>query len=134
MLFILAMDILGHMISKAEAGGLLQSLSTRSLQHWISIYADDVVLFLRPAAQDINITLDILQLSSEASGQCNNAQKSSVFPIRCGETEIALLHDLLPCEISNFPCKYLGTPLSLQKSTKDQIQPIIDKIAGQLPG
>lgn len=33
-----------------------------------------------------------------------------------------------------FPCKYLGVPLSIHKLTKAQIQPIIDKVADQLPG
>jgi hypothetical protein len=46
MLFILVMDVLGHMISKAASEGLLLPLSRRPLQHRISIYADDVVLFL----------------------------------------------------------------------------------------
>ena len=35
--------------------------------------------------------------------------------------------------MSEFPCKYLGLPLSLKKLTKAQIQPITDKIAYQLP-
>jgi hypothetical protein len=32
------------------------------------------------------------------------------------------------------PMRYLGLPLSLKKLTRDQLQPIIDRIAGQLPG
>ena len=32
--------------------------------------------------------------------------------------------------LSDFPCKYLGLPLSLKK----QVQPIIDRTADQLPG
>jgi hypothetical protein len=48
MLFILAMDVLGFLIIKAESEGLLQPLSTRVLQHRVSFYVDDVVLFLRP--------------------------------------------------------------------------------------
>lgn len=36
--------------------------------------------------------------------------------------------------ILNFPCKYLGVPLSLSKLTKNQLQPIIDKVAHRLPG
>jgi hypothetical protein len=47
MLFILVMDVLGGMISKAEEG-VLQPLSTRVLQYRIFLYADDVVLFLYP--------------------------------------------------------------------------------------
>jgi hypothetical protein len=46
--------------------------STRS-----QLYADDVI-FLRAAAMDINIILDILQLFGEASGLRTNVQKSSV--------------------------------------------------------
>ena len=111
MLFILVMDVLGHLVMKAEVEGLLHSLSSRTLHHRISIYADDVVLFLRPAAEEIQVTMDLLQLFGDASGLRNNAQKSSAFPIRCGEADLTILHNLLPCEVSEFPCKYLGIPL-----------------------
>jgi len=134
MLFILIMDVLGHMVAKAAADGLLQPLSSRALQHRISLYADDVILFLRPEALDINITMSILQLFGEASGLKTNFLKSNVLPIRCGDTEMASIQELLPCAVMDFPCKYLGLPLSLKKLTKEQIQPIIDKFADQLPG
>jgi len=62
MLFILIMDVLCHLIKKASEEGLLQPLARRALQHRISVYADDVVIFLRPTTSDISITLDILQL------------------------------------------------------------------------
>jgi len=39
----------------------------------------------------------------------------------------------LPCQMVEFPTTYLGLPLSLHKLTRAQIQPIIDKIADQLP-
>jgi len=57
-----------------------KSLATQDL-----LYAGDVVLFLRPSAGDIEITLDILQLFESASGLTTNLQKSSVLPIRCSE-------------------------------------------------
>jgi hypothetical protein len=44
------------------------------------------------------------------------------------------LQEMLPCEISSFPCKYLGVPLSLKKLPRSAIQYIIDRIAAQLPG
>jgi hypothetical protein len=134
MLFILVMHVLGHMISKAKTEGLLMPLSRRALQHRISIYADDVVLFLRPEGGDINLTMSILDLFGEATGLRTNLQKSNVLPIRCGETELATVQNLLPCELASFPCKYLGLPLSLKKLTNEQVQPIIDRIADQLPG
>jgi len=121
MLFILVMDVLGHMISKAKNDGWLQPLSRRSLQHRISIYADDVVLFLRPEAGDIDVTLGILNLFGESTGLKTNLQKSNVLPIRCGDAELATVQNLLPCALTDFPCKYLGLPLSLKKLTKEQI-------------
>jgi hypothetical protein len=108
--FILAMDVLGFLITKAESEGLLQPLSTRVLQHRVS-YTDDVVLFLRPTSEDISITMGILQVFGETLGVRNNAQKSNVFLIWCGEQERELLQQLLP--YADFPCRYLGLPLSL---------------------
>jgi hypothetical protein len=56
-----------------------------------------------------------------------------VYPIRCGE-EVVTLQELLPCEISSFPYKYLVLPLSLSKLSRNQTQSIIDKIVEQLSG
>lgn len=61
-------------------------------------------------------------------------QKSSVFPIHFGGSDIATAQSLLPCEVLDFPCKYLRIPLSLRKLTKAQGQPFIDRIADRLPG
>jgi len=133
MLFILVMDVLNRMVTQADEEGILQPLARRPIQHRISLYADDVALFLQPAAADINLTLRILQLFGEASGLKTNVQKSNVMPIHCSEENMGVVQSLLPCGIQGFPCKYLGLPLSIKKLTKDQIQPIIDKIADQLP-
>jgi hypothetical protein len=81
MLFILVMDILGLLFSRAEEVGLLQQLSGRTKFHRISLYVDDVVLFLHPTAVDISITMNLLDLFGKASELHNNEQKSNVFPI-----------------------------------------------------
>jgi hypothetical protein len=60
MLFILVMDTLNLMVSTASDEGLLQPLSSRSIQHRVSLYEDNVVLFLWSAAVDINLTMQIL--------------------------------------------------------------------------
>ena len=107
MLFILVMDVLGHMISKAKNDGWLQPLSRHSLQHKISIYADDVVLFLRPEVGDIDVTLGILNLFGESMGLKTNLQKSNVLPIRCGDVELATVQNLLPCAL-RLPMQIFG--------------------------
>ena len=63
------------MVSLAASDGLLQPLSSRALQHRISLYADDVVLFLRLEINDIEIIMDILDLFGDAFGLKTNVQK-----------------------------------------------------------
>jgi hypothetical protein len=53
MLFILVIDILNLLIAKAAEMGLLQPISSKNLQHRLSIYADGVILFLRPAENEL---------------------------------------------------------------------------------
>jgi hypothetical protein len=75
MLFILVMDVLNWMVTKASDAHLLQPLSRRPIQHRISLHADDIAIFLRPAAADISLTLGMLQLFGDASGLKTNVQK-----------------------------------------------------------
>jgi hypothetical protein len=134
MLFIIVMDALNLLISKAAEAGLLKPLSSRSIQHRVSLYADDVVLFLRPSESDIALTLRILHLFRNVAGLKTNIQKSSVVLIQYGDDEIASVHSLLPCCMENFPINYLGLPLSIYKLTGAQWQPLIDRLADLLPG
>jgi hypothetical protein len=121
MLFIIVMDALNLLILKAAEAGLLQPLSSRSIQHRVSLYADDVILFLRPSESDIALTLRILHLFKNVAGLKTNIQKSSVVPIQCGDDDIASMHILLPCRMENFPINYLGIPLSIYKLKKVQL-------------
>jgi hypothetical protein len=70
---------------------------------------------LRPDVVDIGAIKGILHLFSEASGLKTNIQKSNVFPIQCGEEDLAIVQASLPSQLSNFPCKYLGLLLSLKR-------------------
>ena len=134
MLFILVMDILNCMVEKANSEGLLQQLATRNFHHRVSIYDDDVVLFLCPVATDLRMVEDLLQLFGSATGLKTNIQKSSVMPIQCSEDELTVMQAHLPCKVQSFPCKYHVLPLSISKLTRAQLQPIIVKIAEKLPG
>jgi hypothetical protein len=93
MFFILVMDILGCIVAKADEEGQLQPLSSKPLHHMISLYADDAFLFFHPRENEIHTVLGILNLFGEASGLKTNIQKSSVYPIRCGQEELVTLHD-----------------------------------------
>jgi hypothetical protein len=133
LLFIIVMDVLTLLFIKSEEHGLLQPISSNSFQHRISLYADDVALFLKPEPRDLNTAVRILDLFGDASGLRTNMAKSSIVPIRCTHVDLNLVQQLLPCRFETFPIKYLGLPLSLKKLSKAQLQPLIDKVADLLP-
>jgi hypothetical protein len=133
MLFILVMDVLCYLIKKAAVVGLLEPLSGNSDHSRISLYADDVVIFLHPVTSDVVTTMDILRIFGEVFGLKTNMAKSSIFPIRCAAKNLDIIHNLLPCAVASFPCKYLGVSLSLKRLGKQYLQPLIDKIVGHLP-
>jgi hypothetical protein len=80
-----------------------------------------VALFLRPDAADITLVLDLLRIFGKASGLHTNVQKSNALPIRCDDQTLAAAMELLPCDFVDFPCKYLGLPLSIEKLKRAQI-------------
>jgi hypothetical protein len=43
------------------------------------------------------------------------------------------VHDLFPCQLAQFPCKYLGVPLSIYQLKKGDLQPMLDSVAARLP-
>jgi hypothetical protein len=53
MLFILVMETLHRMSSKAQSMGILDSLNLGSDAFRMSIYADDVAIFIKPTEYDL---------------------------------------------------------------------------------
>jgi len=70
MLFILVMDVLNSLFSQAEAEGLL--LPLHSTGQRLSLYADDVALFIRPEEADLQLTKNLLQVFGDISGLQTN--------------------------------------------------------------
>lgn len=134
MLFIMAMDVLTRLIAKAEELHLFEPLANRAIGHRISIYADDVVMFCSTKPEDLALIKTILEKFGNASGLRTNMLKSSIVPIRCVEANVEVVKQHMDCSVTDFPCKYLGLPLSITKLTRADLQPILDKIADKLPG
>jgi hypothetical protein len=134
MLFVLAMDVLNSLFCKAGELGLLQPLAQRNHGQRVSLYADDVALFIKPVEEDMILTREILQTFREASGLKTNFQKSCVIPIRCEEVVLTTISDTLHCAPAAFPCTYLGLPISDKKLRKADLMAWVDKVGDRLPG
>ncbi|WVZ54039.1 LOW QUALITY PROTEIN: hypothetical protein U9M48_004907 [Paspalum notatum var. saurae] len=132
MLFILVMDVLNSLVSKASSEGLLLPLIGQHSTHRISLYADGVALFIRPIEGDLRLIQDLLDCF--VAGLKTNVLKSSATPIQCSDEDIARTSQLLSCSIKSFPCTYLGLPLTVLKPTKADFMRVIDKVADKLLG
>jgi hypothetical protein len=125
------MDVLMAIFKKAGDEGIFEPLNRWGIRHRLSIYADDVAMFIRPC-EELATAGQLLDCFGEASGLHTNLYKSAILPIRCEEVDLAIIQPAFPCQISEFPCKYLGLPLSPRTLRKEDWQPLLDKLARRL--
>jgi hypothetical protein len=114
MLFIIVMDVLNSLFKHAEERGLLHDLAIRNVKSRLSIYADDVVLFVKPV-EDLVCVRMILDCFGEASGLVVNLQKSCVIPISCDAQTVQDSCNIMQCTSASFPCNYSGLHVSDKK-------------------
>lgn len=88
MIFILVMEILHRLFSRATSVGLLEQLANRALQQRISMFANDVMLLVRPREVELRTCAEILHDFGIASGLRVNFQKSATLPIRCSPKQV----------------------------------------------
>ena len=120
LLFVLAMEVLNSLLKRADALGLLLPLDDR-VKDRVFLYADDVVLFIRPHQQDLIVVNAILEIFARASGLKTNLGKCHISPIQCNlEDSVSLLRHF-PGRLDPFPTKYLSVPLSLKKLSKKDL-------------
>jgi hypothetical protein len=107
MLFILVMEVLSALIRAADNSSLLQPLQVRVIRHRASLYADDLILFSRPGAGDLQLLRDIFDLFKVASGLGYNLAKCQMAAIRCHDQQMQQAIELFPCQVVQFAVKYL---------------------------
>jgi hypothetical protein len=113
MLFIFMMDVLNAMFHKGEEWSLLQQLGVRGISHRVSLYTDDVILFLSPSAADMEMVHIIFSIFEGALGLKCNLSKCQIVPIRCEPAHLELATSFFSCTVAEFPVRYIGIPLSV---------------------
>jgi hypothetical protein len=83
LLFLLAMEPLHMLFRLAQEIGTLAFLHKNYENFRMSLYADNVALFINPTTQNFVTTKHIRHLFGEASGSVTNLEKTKLFPIRC---------------------------------------------------
>jgi exonuclease III len=125
-LFVIAMEVATMLFCRATDQGLLAPVGNCSQIQRISIFADDVVLFVKPTITDLVTIRELLEVFGEATGLRVNYRKTTATIIRGDGQDRELVADVLRCQIAEFPIKYLGLQLALKPLTKAQWQPMID--------
>lgn len=105
MLFILCMEPLQRLFDLAANRGLLSPLARSSLKQRVSMFANDVMVLLKPVDIELRTCTRVLEMYGEASGLRVNADKRMAIPIRCSDEDSTVVMARLGCPIGSFPCK-----------------------------
>jgi hypothetical protein len=132
----MVVDVLTRMLMKVISSNLISGLcpdlypgGVISLQ-----YADDTILFLDNDVEKAKNLKKTLVCFEQVSGIRINYNKSELTPINMDQAEAQPFVDVFSYNSGVFPNKYLGIPLHYEKLSRDDIQPLIDKILKQIAG
>lgn len=84
----------------------IKGIQRNNSEHKVSLYADDMLLYLSEPLSSLTQTLALLDTFGKISGYKINAQKSELMPINPAAKQI--LSSSLPFKISKHKFKYLG--------------------------
>lgn len=82
---------------------------------------------------DLLVLKEILNIFGQAMGLFTSLEKFLATPIHCTDEQKQLIQDVMHCEISEFPCRYLGVLLSISKLKKNDEQALVDAVASRIP-
>jgi hypothetical protein len=56
------MEVLNALFRKADSCALLQPIGAQQIKHWVSLYTDDLIMFIAPVASDLNLANGIFEV------------------------------------------------------------------------
>lgn len=133
MLFVIVMEVLNHFLHWVEQRGYLTPVHGL-VGSRVSLYADDLILFMLPQERDLQAVKATLTIFGLASGLFSNLDKSVATPLHCSDQDLARVQTILACKVQGFPCRYLGILLSVYKLKRSEEQPLVDKVAARISG
>lgn len=113
--------------------GLFSPLPGSAIKFRASLYADDMVVFLRPFRDDLRCLKELLDVFAGASDLVTNYNKCQLTPIRCSQEEAPALLESFPYRVAEFPCRYLGFRVAVLRLKRYKEQGIIDALASKIP-
>lgn len=129
LLFVLAMDVLSKKLDKGaidQRFGLHPACNVPLITHLS--FADDVLIFFDGREESLNGILDILQEFKIASGLGISLSKSALFLDGGDVNNSQMVSSRTGIQVGSLPVRYLGVPLTTKKLSRQDYQPLLDKI------
>ena len=120
------MDVLSKLMIRVASICVLSPFTGIAPHQAVSIYADDVALFVKPRELDLNLVRSMLAVFGEAYGLRVNYHKSMAIMIHGDNADKDRVESVLQCRMGAFPCRYLGLQLAIRKLTRAEWQPMLD--------
>ena len=124
--------ILDRAANKCLVQGVLQDFrpgGILSLQ-----YADDTILFSSVDKSHLWNLKHSIMWFEQLSGMRVNFHKSEILTMNLEEEESKEICSIFNCPAGSFPLKYLGAPLHFEKLTREELQPLVDKLLHRIQG
>ncbi|WVZ76610.1 hypothetical protein U9M48_024573 [Paspalum notatum var. saurae] len=133
LLFVLAADLLQHVLNRALALGILKlPLPQRDGDFPVIQYADDTLLILEADARQLFCLKALLHSFTVSSGLKVNYSKSSMIPVNVTEDKMVILSRTFGCQVATLPFTYLGLPMGTTKPRIEDFTPLMDRVQKRL--
>lgn len=137
LLFNLVGDALSRMLAKASEKNLVSGLLEEFRPSGIITlqYADDTILFFSKVEDfAVRNLKSVLMWYEQILGMRINFHKSELVPLNLEPSEAHRLAHIFSCPVGSFPIKYLGIPLHYENLSREDIQPLVEKILKKIGG
>ena len=127
-------DAMAAMLTKAREAGHIKGLVSHLIPGGVTHlqYADDTLLLFKPDDHSI-ASIKLLLLAFELlSGLKINFNKSEVITMGMDDQQSLRTANLLNCKLGSFPIKYLGLPVTHQKISISEWEPLYGKVANRV--
>lgn len=132
-LYVIVSNVLSRMLNKAaERREISYHPKCKDVKLSHLSFADDIMVFTDGSPQSLRGTLGVFEEFAKLSGLNLNIAKSTLYAGGRGKNIIEQEAVAIGLSISTLPAKYLGLPLTTKTMTRQDYEPLVEKIKQRL--
>ena len=132
-LYVILNNVLSKMMNKAvEAQQFGYHHQCRELKLTHLSFADDILVFTDGSNRSLRGVLDVMDQFAAISGLHINAAKSSTFASGQDVAPLLMAAEDIGIKVGSLHVRYLGMPLTTKALSRQDYEPLIDKVRGRM--